>query len=139
MVERRPAGAGPGRSPRRGAGGTVRTDEPPPVLLWGDARFENMVLGDDLGPRAVLDWDMTSVGAAEHDLAWFTSLDITMHQLFGRRIDGFPDRDGTVARFEELSGRPIRDLEWYETLAMVRSTAVMTRISFLRRDAGRAR
>ncbi len=32
----------------------------------------------------------------------------------------------------------MRDLEWYETLAMVRSTAVMTRIGYLRRDAGRA-
>ena len=30
----------------------------------------------------------------------------------------------------------MRDLEWYETLAMVRSTAVMTRIGYLRRQAG---
>ena len=29
-----------------------------------------------------------------------------------------------------------RDLEWYETLAMVRSTAVMTRIGYLRQMAG---
>ncbi len=114
-------------------------DEPSPALLWGDVRFENMVLGDDLRPRAVLDWDMTTIGAPEHDLAWFTSLDQTMYRLFGRRADGFPDRDGTVARFEELSGRPVRDLEWYETLAMVRSTAIMTRISVLRRDAGQPR
>ena len=111
-------------------------DEPAPVLLWGDVRFENAVLDDDGNPRAVLDWDMTSVGAPEHDLAWFTSLDLTMHRMFGARTEGFPDRDGTVARFEALSGRPVRDLEWYETLAMVRSTAVMTRISVLRRDAG---
>ncbi len=112
-------------------------DEPAAALLWGDVRFENAVIGDGLRPRAVLDWDMTSVGAPEHDLAWFTSLDQTMYRMFGRRADGFPDRDGTVARFEELSGRPFRDLEWYETLAMVRSTAIMTRISVLRRDAGR--
>ena len=59
---------------------------------------------------------MTSVGAPEHDLAWFTSLDFTMHRLFGKRADGFPDRDATVARFEELSGRPVVDLAWYETL-----------------------
>lgn len=111
-------------------------DEPPAALLWGDVRFENMVLGDDLRPLAVLDWDMTSIGAPEHDLAWFTSLDFTLHQLFGRRPSGFPDRDGTVARFEELSSRPVRDLEWYETLAMVRSTAVMTRIGFLGLRAG---
>ncbi len=111
-------------------------DEPPPVLLWGDVRMENMVLGDDLAPRAVLDWDMTSIGAAEHDLAWFTALDATMHRLFGKRAEGFPDRASTVARFAELSGRPIRDLEWYETLALLRSTAVMTRISVLRQAAG---
>ena len=80
---------------------------------------------------------MTSVGAPEHDLAWFTSLDLTMHALFGeapRRVPR-PGRDRS-ARFEELSGRPVRDLDWYETLAMVRSTAIMTRIGYLRRDAG---
>ena len=83
-------------------------DEPAPALLWGDVRFENTVFDDDGQPLAVLDWDMTSVGAPEHDLAWFTSLDFTMHALFGTRTEGFPDRDRTVARFEELSGRPVR-------------------------------
>jgi len=110
--------------------------EPPATLLWGDARFENMVYGDDFRPKAVLDWDMTSIGAPEHDLAWFTSLDFTMQHIFGKRTEGFPDRKATIARFEELIGRPVRDLEWYETLAMVRSTAIMTRISVLRQDAG---
>jgi aminoglycoside phosphotransferase (APT) family kinase protein len=110
--------------------------EPDPALLWGDARFENTVFGDDLVPRAVLDWDMTSVGAPEHDLAWFTSLDLTMSRLFGERLGGFPDRAETISLFERFSGRRVRDLEWYETLAMVRSTAVMTRIGYLRQDAG---
>jgi aminoglycoside phosphotransferase (APT) family kinase protein len=111
--------------------------EPPAVLLWGDVRFENSVLDDDGRLLAVLDWDMTSIGAPEHDLAWFTSLDFTMERLFGKRTDGFPDRDTTVSRFEELSGRPVRDFAWYETFAMVRSTAIMTRISILRRDSGK--
>jgi aminoglycoside phosphotransferase (APT) family kinase protein len=110
--------------------------EPPPALLWGDVRFENQVIGDDLLARAVLDWDMATVGAPEHDLAWFTSLDLTMHQLFGERRAAFPDRADTVALFEEYSGRPVRDLEWYETLAMVRSSAIMTRLGYLRRAAG---
>jgi aminoglycoside phosphotransferase (APT) family kinase protein len=113
-------------------------NEPAAALLWGDVRFENMVLGDDLTPLAVLDWDMTMVGAPEHDLAWFTSLDLTAHALFKTRAEGFPDRLATVARFEELIGREVRDLEWYETLAMLRSSAIMTRISILRRDAGKA-
>jgi aminoglycoside phosphotransferase (APT) family kinase protein len=111
--------------------------ESPAALLWGDVRFENMILGDDLSPRAVLDWDMTMVGAPEHDLAWFTSLDDTAHRLFGHRVEGFPDRDATAARFQELIGRPVGDLEWYETLAMVRSTAIMSRIGVLRQHAGK--
>jgi aminoglycoside phosphotransferase (APT) family kinase protein len=110
--------------------------DPDPVLLWGDARFENVVFGDNLHPLAVLDWDMTTVGAPEHDLAWFTSLDNTAAALFGERLAGFPDRAATVALFEETSGRRVHHLGWYETLAMVKSTAVMTRISYLRRDAG---
>jgi aminoglycoside phosphotransferase (APT) family kinase protein len=110
--------------------------ESAPVLLWGDARFENAVLGDDLEVRAVLDWDMTSVGAPEHDLAWFTALDATMFHLFGQRAAGFPDREGTVAIYEEAGGRRVRDLGWFETLAMLRSAAVMTRLGYLRRDAG---
>lgn len=112
-------------------------DEPAQALLWGDARFENAVFGDDLEVRAVLDWDMTSVGAPEHDLAWFTSLDLIAVHLFGRRASGFPDRDGTVAYFEERSGRRVRDLAWYETLAVLRSTAVMTRLGYLRQEAGK--
>jgi aminoglycoside phosphotransferase (APT) family kinase protein len=79
---------------------------------------------------------MTSIGAPEHDLAWFTALDLTMHRLFGERLDGFPDREATIALFERTAGRAVADLEWYETLAMVRSSAIMTRLGYLRRDAG---
>jgi aminoglycoside phosphotransferase (APT) family kinase protein len=110
--------------------------EPDPVLLWGDARFENVVFGDDLDPLAVLDWDMTSIGAPQHDLAWFTSLDLIVSQLLGTRLPGFPDRVDTIRQFESCADRPVPDLEWYETLAMVRSTAVMTRIGYLRKRAG---
>ncbi len=107
-----------------------------PVLLWGDARFENVVFADDLVPLAVLDWDMTTVGSPEHDLAWFTGLDFTTTRLFGERLAGFPDREETVALFEEATGTRVRNLEWYETLALLRSAAVLTRIGYLRRDAG---
>jgi aminoglycoside phosphotransferase (APT) family kinase protein len=110
--------------------------EPDPVLLWGDARFENVVFGDDLDPLAVLDWDMTSIGAPQHDLAWFTSIDLIVSRLLGSRLPGFPDRVDTIRQFEACTDRPVRDLEWYETLAMVRSTAVMTRIGYLRKRAG---
>ena len=106
------------------------------MLLWGDVRFGNVIFGDDLAPLAVLDWDMASIGAPEHDVAWFTTLESTMRSLLGQHLDGFPDRDGTIAQYESLSGRTLRDIEWYETLALVRSTAILSRIGYLHQDAG---
>jgi aminoglycoside phosphotransferase (APT) family kinase protein len=106
------------------------------VLLWGDVRLENVVLDDDGEVRAVLDWDMASVGSPEHDLAWLTSLETTAAHLVGKRLRGFPDREGTIAAYELASGRTIADLDWYETFAMLRSTAIMTRIGRLQEAAG---
>ena len=117
-----------------------RSHRPPtesePVLLWGDVRLGNVIFGDDLTPLAVLDWDMASIGAREHDVAWFTMLQSTLTSLFGRQLAGFPDRDGTIAQYERLSGHGLHDFEWYETLALLRSTAIMTRIAYLHLDAG---
>ncbi len=112
--------------------------ESEPVLLWGDVRFGNAIFGDDLMPRAVLDWDMASIGAAEHDVAWFITLEATMRSMLGRQLAGFPDRDGTIAQYEALSGRILHDLEWYEILAVTRSTAIMARIGYLHLGAGLA-
>jgi aminoglycoside phosphotransferase (APT) family kinase protein len=111
--------------------------ESEPVLLWGDVRLGNVIFGDDLAPIAVLDWDMASIGAPEHDVAWCTTLETTTRALLGQHLAGFPDRDGTIACYESQSGRTVQDFEWYEILAMLRSTAIMTRIGYLRRDAGR--
>jgi aminoglycoside phosphotransferase (APT) family kinase protein len=112
-------------------------DDREAVLCWGDVRLGNVVFDDDLRPRAVLDWDMAVIGAPEHDLAWFTELDATMTALTGRRVDGFPDRAGTIARYQELAGRELRSFEWYETLALLRSTAILTRIGYLTAAAGK--
>jgi aminoglycoside phosphotransferase (APT) family kinase protein len=114
----------------------ARSPGPDPALCWGDVRLGNIVFADDLRLRAVLDWDMTVIGAREHDVAWFTALTATMTTLTGRSVEGFPDRDGTIARYEELTGTRLHDLEWYETFALVRSTAIMTRIGALAITAG---
>ena len=108
----------------------------PMVLRWGDVRLGNIVFGDDLRPRAVLDWDMAAIGAPEHDLAWFTALDLVLATLTGRRVEGFPPRDEVIERYAALSGRALEHFDWYETLAVLRSTAILARIGVLMRAAG---
>jgi aminoglycoside phosphotransferase (APT) family kinase protein len=114
-----------------------RRSDPPVVLRWGDVRLGNIVFGDDLAPRAILDWDMAAVGVPEHDVAWFTMLDFVITTFAQRRVDGFPDRAGLIARYEALAPHALEHLDWYETLALVRSTAILARIGYLTRSAGR--
>ena len=85
---------------------------------------------------AVLDWEMASVGAPEHDVAWWLTLEATQDELFGRRVDAFPTAARAPACYERQLGRPLEDMAWFEVFAMVRSTAVMTRVGLLHERAG---
>jgi aminoglycoside phosphotransferase (APT) family kinase protein len=101
-------------------------------LLWGDVRLGNVVFDPDgLAPKALLDWDMTSVGPAEMDVAWFLALEAVQADLTGMSVPGFGRRDEGVAVVERLVGRELVDLEWYEIFALVRASAVSTRIAVL--------
>lgn len=111
--------------------------EPPPSLLWGDVRLGNTIFDDTCRVVAVLDWEMATIGAPEHDLGWTLSLQTTQDQMIGRTVPGFLAHDGVVARYEARLGRHVQDLEWYEIFAMVRSTAIMTRISILNERRGK--
>ena len=111
-------------------------DDPPAALLWGDVRLGNVIYGEDRYPVAVLDWEMAMIGAPEHDVAWWLTLEATQDELFGRRVDSFPTRDVTREVYEAKLGRPLQNMEWFEVFAMVRSTAVMTRIGLLHERAG---
>lgn len=105
--------------------------EPEPSLQWGDVRLENLIVDDRWQPRAVLDWEMTAIGAAEHDLAWLLTLQDTQDALVGRTVPGFADHDASVRTYEARLGRPVHDLAWYEVFAAVRSTAILSRIGHL--------
>ena len=73
-------------------------DEPPSSLLWGDVRLGNVVFDPErFVPRAILDWDMASVGPAEMDLAWFLALEQISIDLIGRAVPGFGDRQEAIA------------------------------------------
>ena len=58
------------------------SSEPEPSLLWGDVRLGNVIFDEDRAPVAVLDWEMATIGAAEHDLAWTLTLESIQAELF---------------------------------------------------------
>ena len=68
----------------------------PPSIVWGDAKLSN-ILFEDGEARALLDWELATVGPAEDDLAHWLWLD--HHSAMGAgtgRLPGLPDRQQTA-------------------------------------------
>lgn len=111
--------------------------EPPVGLLWGDVRLGNVVFDEaTLAPKAILDWDMASVGPIELDLGWHLALDGLQTDLTGMALGGFGTREEAIARVAAGVGRDLQDLRWYEVFALARASAVSTRIAVLQERAG---
>lgn len=99
------------------------------VLNWGDPRVGNMLFGEDLAVRAALDWEMVAVASPSMDLAWW--LFLQRHHTEGIGVplpEGIPDRHETIAIYEELSGRAVAAIDFYEALAALRSAIIMLRV-----------
>jgi aminoglycoside phosphotransferase (APT) family kinase protein len=100
----------------------------PVALCWGDARISNQLFQ---GERcaAVIDWEMAHLGNPVHDLAWFVTIDRCLSEGLGiPRLAGFPRREATYARWEELVGRPAEHVEYYELLSLAQFSIIMGRI-----------
>jgi aminoglycoside phosphotransferase (APT) family kinase protein len=103
----------------------------PDVLCWGDARIGNIIY-QDFEPAAVLDWEMASLGPRELDVGWF----VFLHRFFQDIADffGVPGLPGFLRRsdvercYQELTGCPLRDMDFYLVYAAVRHAIVMARI-----------
>src|SRR5205807_2602850 len=77
-----------------------------------------------------LDWEMATFGQAEEDLAWYVYLD--RHHSEGMEVpslEAFPPQEETIARYEELLGRAMLDMGYYEVLSGFKFTVIMSRIA----------
>ncbi len=101
----------------------------PVRLLWGDARIGNEIF-DDSGCIAVIDWEMATLGNPAADLAWFLFVDRHHCEGIGaERLEGLPERDETIARWEKLTGLDARStIDYYEVWAAFRFSVIMIRL-----------
>jgi aminoglycoside phosphotransferase (APT) family kinase protein len=106
-------------------------DEPPARLCWGCARIGNMIF-EGFACRAVLDWEMAWLGDPVSDLGrWLWSDRFFSEGIGGTRLPGFPSREQTVARWEELAGRPAGPLAVYDVFAGLRTCVIGLRIGLM--------
>jgi aminoglycoside phosphotransferase (APT) family kinase protein len=75
---------------------------------------------------------MATLGQPEEDLAWFLFLDRHHSEGVGaQRLAGFPEPAQTIARYEQLTGRRLAHMDYYEVLSALKFAVVMARIGQL--------
>lgn len=110
-----------------------RPSELGPVRLsWGDARLGNLLVADDQSVAAVLDWEMVGLAPPEADLAWWLFLVRHHTEGVGAPLPGgFPSREATIARYEELTGHEPANLDYWEVFAGTRLAILVLRAAHL--------
>jgi aminoglycoside phosphotransferase (APT) family kinase protein len=113
------------------------TEDEPLVLNWGDARIGNMLFADDMTVAGVLDWEMVSLGSPELELGWWLFLLRHHTEGIGAPLPaGFPTREATIARYEELTGHQVEHIDFYEAFAGLRLSILMHRAGNMMIAAG---
>ena len=96
-----------------------------PGVMHGDYQFANVMYFDGAPARlaAIVDWEMGTVGDPKLDLAWMVQ-DWPQDTASPAGTDfsyvdmqGMPSRSQLVARYAEVSGRQVDDLDYYLILA----------------------
>jgi aminoglycoside phosphotransferase (APT) family kinase protein len=106
----------------------------PATIVHGDYRLGNTMYerGAPARLNAIFDWELSTIGDPLADVGYLTA-------TYGQKgdegkagnltpvtaLDGFPTRDELIARYEERSGRSMKDVRWYQTLALWKSAVFL--------------
>ena len=101
------------------------------TIVHGDYRLGNTMFAPEAPARliAIFDWELSTIGDPLADLGYLVATycdpavdpDTTLGLSRVTEQEGFPDRIELIARYEELTGRSMSDLRWYQTLALWKS------------------
>ncbi|MEB4208028.1 phosphotransferase family protein [Mycobacterium sp. 94-17] len=120
--------------------GNLPNDEAEPALCWGDARMSNMIFDDQGNIVGVLDWEQACLCPAEADFGWWLATRRQMLAVHGIDADpelpGFDSRSHVIDRYQDMIGRRLNNLDWYENFATVRIGCCTLRIQVLLRALG---
>lgn len=99
--------------------GAAIPDQGSPAIVHGDYRLDNMIVGEDGSIRAVLDWELCTLGDPMADVGL---LHVYWSPLANRErplipaaglIDGIPPIKDVIARYGQQSGRDLSRLDFY--------------------------
>src|SRR3546814_766211 len=98
----------------------------PVNVLWGDATPSNVMFDDEGKVKALIDWELATLGPAELDLAWWLYFDDLFSRRFGvQRLEGLPTREESIAIWEAAVGRKAENLDYYDIVVGLRMALVV--------------
>ena len=90
----------------------------------------NVMYADDLHVAALLDWEVASIAPPEIDVGYWLMMDDFHSDANGvARLPGTPDREQTLARYEEKAGRTLGDIGYFELLGAAQMAITLIRQS----------
>ncbi|TQM11352.1 phosphotransferase [Pseudonocardia kunmingensis] len=93
-----------------------------PAVLHGDWRLGNMqCLGAEI--RAVIDWEIWSVGDPRLDLAWMRLMSDPTHPTVSAPEAPTLEPDELLAVYEHATGRTVPDMGWFDALVRYKQAA----------------
>lgn len=96
------------------------------ALVHGDFRLGNLLMEDDT-PRALVDWEIWTLGDPRVDLGWLaTFADASHFPGIAREDVTVPGVEHVVKTYEAATGRPAADAAWFTRLGAFRMGAIMS-------------
>ncbi|MFJ3105690.1 phosphotransferase family protein [Streptomyces sp. NPDC086835] len=115
--------------------GRALPHSPAATVVHGDYRLDNVLIGDDDRIKAVLDWEMSTLGDPLTDLGLLV--------MYSKRLElpdspvsttagaaGHPSPAELIERYAERSGRDTSAISWYEAFAWFKLAVILEGIHY---------
>jgi aminoglycoside phosphotransferase (APT) family kinase protein len=105
-------------------------------VVHGDYRLDNVLIARTGTVRAVLDWEMSTLGDPLNDLAlMLVYAGLPLLSAPGRprsplSVPGHPDAPTMAAHYARRSGRDVRDLHWYVGFAAFKLAVILEGVHY---------
>ncbi|MEV0775449.1 phosphotransferase family protein [Streptomyces sp. NPDC050428] len=125
----------PGVDELHAALGRSLPHSPAPTVIHGDYRLDNVLIGDDDRIKAVLDWEMSTLGDPLTDLGLLVMYSAPL-EITGSPISttagaaGHPDPAELVERYAAGSGRDTSAVAWYTAFAWFKLAVILEGIHY---------
>lgn len=89
----------------------------PVGIFHGDFQTANLFASNDAQLLALIDWELTGIGASLNDVGWICTFSDPLAWDAANPRPMFLDPDALIGFYEEAVGGPVPDLNWYRALA----------------------